>query len=121
MMHGGGGGRGGGHGGFQDDVIQGKVYDSRLYKRLLKYLKPYLWLVIISFLILTVITVTELVLPLITRSAIDDYIISDKALIAFNNPVQLQEFNGRYKILKLKSYALDGTTVIDSPPRAVPK
>jgi ATP-binding cassette subfamily B multidrug efflux pump len=118
MMHGGGGGRGGGHGGFQDDVIQGKVYDSRLYKRLLKYLKPYLWLVIISFLILTVITVTELVLPLITRSAIDDYIISDKALIAFNNPVQLQEFNGRYKILKLKSYALDGTTVIVLPTKS---
>jgi ATP-binding cassette subfamily B protein/subfamily B ATP-binding cassette protein MsbA len=117
MMHGGGGGRGG-IGGFSDDVIQGKVYDSRLYKRLLRYLKPYLWLVIISFLILTVITVTELVLPLITRSAIDDYIVSDKALILFSEPSQAAEFADRYSVLKLKTYETTGGTVVVLPTRS---
>jgi ATP-binding cassette subfamily B multidrug efflux pump len=114
MMHGGGGGRGG-HGGFQEDVIQGKVYDSRLYKRLLKYLKPYLWLVIISFFVLSIVTVTELVLPLITKSAIDDYIVSDKALIALTDNAQLQEFDARYKLLKLKSSVFNGTTMVILP------
>lgn len=116
MMHGGGGGRGGGPGGgFSDDVVKGKIYDSRLYKRLLIYLKPYLWLVVISFLVLMIITGTELILPLITRSAIDDHIVSDKALIMFNDPVQIESFELKYDHLKLKSYTQNGTTFIVIP------
>jgi len=115
MMHGGGGGRGGG---FTDDILQGKVYDSRLYKRLLKYLKPYLWLVVISFMILSVITVTELILPLITRSAIDNHIVSDKAMIVFDNQNQYMEFDERYHNLKLKTYILNGNTVVILPTRS---
>jgi ATP-binding cassette subfamily B protein/subfamily B ATP-binding cassette protein MsbA len=118
MMHGGGGGRGGGPGGFQDDVVRGKIYDSRLYRRLLRYLKPYLWLVVIAFFVLTVLTATELVLPLITRSAIDNYIISDKALITFSDPAQLKEFDDRYHMLKLKSYNLNDVTVIILPTKS---
>ena len=117
MMHGGGGGRGG-HGGYQDDVIMGKVYDSRLYKRLLRYLKPYLWLVVVSFLILSIITFVELILPLITRSAIDDYIVSDKALIIINDKAQAKEFEQRYGNLKLKTFESDGNTIIVLPTRS---
>ncbi len=116
MMHGGGGGgRGGGHGGFSDDVIQGKVYDSRLYKRLLKYLKPYLWLVLLSFFILTFITVSELILPLITRTAIDDHIVSDKALFALQDEAQAKVFNDKYKVLKLKQLSYNNQTFIILP------
>lgn len=115
MMHGGGGGRGGGHGGFSDDVIQGKVYDSRLYKRLLKYLKPYLWLVILSFFILTFITLSELILPLITRTAIDDHIVSDKALIALQDNAQAKVYNDKYKVLKLKQLTFNDATFVVLP------
>lgn len=115
MMHGGGGGGRGGHGGFSDDVVQGKVYDSRLYKRLLKYLKPYLWLVIISFVVLTFITVSELILPLITRTAIDDHIVSDKALFALQDEAQAKVFNDRYKVLKLKQLSYNNQTFIILP------
>ncbi|MBM4398773.1 MAG: ABC transporter ATP-binding protein [Candidatus Cloacimonetes bacterium] len=118
-MHGGGGGRGGGvGGGFQDDELLGKVYDSRLYRRLLSYLKPYLWMVVISFFVLTVITATELVLPLITLKAIDDYIVSDKALVILNNETQLQSFAEKYHFLKLKQYPLNGRTIFILPTKS---
>lgn len=118
MMHGGGGGRGGGPGGFSDDVIQSKVYDSRLYKRLLKYLKPYLWMVIISFFVLSLITAIELVLPLITRTAIDDHIVSDKALAVFKPQDDFTSFDKRYHHLKLKTSSLGGTTVVILPTKS---
>ena len=114
MMHGGGGGGGRG-GGFSDDVVMGKVYDSRLYKRLLKYLKPYLWLVIISFLILMFITMAELVLPLITRAAIDDHIVSDKSLVSLQGDAQINTFTERYKNLKLKKFTYNNQTYIILP------
>jgi len=118
MMHGGGGGggHGGGRGGgFSDDVIQGKIYDSRLYKRLLKYLKPYLWLVILSFFFLMFIAAAELVLPLITKSAIDDHIVSDKALFALQDTKQADIFDSRYKVLKLKKLSFKNQTFIILP------
>ena len=118
MMHGGGGGRGGAGGAFQDDVLQGKVYDSRLYKRLLVYLKPYLWLVIISFMVLMLVTGAELVLPLIIRSAIDDHIVSDKALVIISDTARLEEFSARYHNLKLKTYEMDGATVMVLPTKS---
>jgi ATP-binding cassette subfamily B protein/subfamily B ATP-binding cassette protein MsbA len=114
MMHGGGGGGGRG-GGFSDDVVMGKVYDSRLYKRLLKYLKPYLWLVILSFFILMFITGAELVLPLITRAAIDDHIVSDKSLISLQSDAQISTFNDKYKHLKLKQFTFNNQTYIILP------
>jgi ATP-binding cassette subfamily B protein len=40
MMHGGGGGPFHGHGGFDSDDVLGKVYDSRVFGKLPKYLAP---------------------------------------------------------------------------------
>lgn len=117
MMHGGGGGGGrGGH--FAEDDVMGKVYDSKLYRRLLRYLKPYLWLVIISFVILTLLTISEIVLPLITRSAIDDYIVSDKALIAFTDKTEYTAFQQKYRHLKLKTSESGGITYVILPTRS---
>ncbi len=114
MSHwgGGGGGRGGG---YETDDVKGRVYDSRLYKRLLKYLKPYIWLVVLSFFVLTFVTVAELILPLITRTAIDDHIVSDKALFALEDKSQADIFQNRYKVLKLKNLSYNNQTFIVLP------
>jgi ATP-binding cassette subfamily B protein len=57
-----------------EDEILGKAYDSRLMKRLLSYLYPYRWMVLISVLILILGSLAELLLPYLTKVAIDRYI-----------------------------------------------
>lgn len=59
---------------YHEEEILGKAYDSRLMKRLLSYLKPYRWLVIISVIVLIVSSLAQLAGPYITKLAIDDYI-----------------------------------------------
>lgn len=103
-MFGGGGGGGRGRGGFADDDLKGKIYDRRLYGKLLKYLKPYLKWVFLSFFILMFVAGAEVVLPLIQRSAIDDYIVSDKTIAVFENAAQLDAFYGKYTSLRLTRY-----------------
>jgi len=105
MMRGGGGGRGGA---FQTDDLKGKIYDRRLYGKMYHYLKPYMKWVILSFFILMMVTGAELVLPLIQRSAIDDYIVSDKAIAIFADGPEYDSFIRKYDFLKLKEYHSDG-------------
>lgn len=107
MMHGGGGGHGGGHGLAHDEVM-GKIYDARLFKKLIRYLKPYLGLVILSFAILMIATTVELILPLITKTAVDEYIVSSKTMIQFNDQAEWNNFQGKYDKLKLQNYQFDG-------------
>ncbi|MDD2331187.1 MAG: hypothetical protein PHI68_00900, partial [Candidatus Cloacimonetes bacterium] len=95
------GGRPGAH---STDDLKGKIYDRKLYARMLHYLKPYIWMVVISFIILMCATFSEIVLPLIQRTAIDDYIVSDKTLLIFPDKAELKAFLGDYQVLKLKSY-----------------
>lgn len=106
MNFGGGGGRG--RGGFSEDELKGKIYDKRLYGKLLLYLKPYLFWVVVSFLILMVVAAAELIQPLIQRSAIDDYIVSDKLIAVFDQEAEIDAFQAKYKILKLKNYTQNG-------------
>jgi len=101
MMH---GGRGGG---FSSDDLKTRIYDHRIYSRMAHYLKPYLHLVIISFLVLMFVTASELILPLIERSAIDDHIVSDKSIAVFVDEARYQEFMQRYDYLKLTEFAHD--------------
>ena len=101
MMHGHGGG-------FTSDDLKGKIYDRRLYGRMAHYLKPYLKWVIISFFVLMLVTVAELVLPLIQRSAIDDHIVSDKSIAIFADKALYQSFMTRNKVLGFKEYTSNG-------------
>lgn len=52
----------------------GKVYDSKLMKRLIQYAKPYWKLLITSLLLLVIITILELLTPYLLKVSIDDYI-----------------------------------------------
>ncbi len=53
----------------------GKVYDSRLMKRLLAYARPYWRLILLSILLLLVLSVIDLARPYLIKVAIDDYIL----------------------------------------------
>ncbi len=64
---------------MHEDEIMGKAYDSRLMKRLLRYLLPYRWQVVIAVIILLIGSLAELMLPWLTKVAIDKY-IATKAL-----------------------------------------
>ena len=58
----------------QEEEALGKAYDSRLMKRLLDYLRPYRWRVIIALALVAVVTPLELAPPWIFRRAIDKYL-----------------------------------------------
>ena len=60
---------------MQDDEIIGKAYDSRLMKRLLEYLKPYKWYVIMAILFSIFVASFGPLRPYLTKVIIDDYII----------------------------------------------
>lgn len=59
---------------YHEEETLGKAYDYRLMKRLLKYTRPYKWLIFISILLLLVITAFELAQPYLIKVAIDDHI-----------------------------------------------
>ena len=59
---------------MQDDEIIGKAYDSRLMKRLLKYIKPYKGYIILAILVAIAVAFVGPVRPYLTKIIIDDYI-----------------------------------------------
>ena len=64
--------------GHHEDEILGKAYDARLIKRLGAYVKPYRSYIFLAIVLLIIATIAELAGPLITKYAIDNYIIPKK-------------------------------------------
>jgi ATP-binding cassette subfamily B multidrug efflux pump len=60
---------------LHEEEALGKAYDSRLMRRLLRYMKPYKWHVALALLMVAVVTPLELAPPLIFRKAIDGYFV----------------------------------------------
>ncbi len=56
---------------MQEEEILGKAYDSRLMKRLLKYLKPYRWYVIAGIIMSISVSGLEAIRPWFTKHAVD--------------------------------------------------
>jgi len=59
---------------YHEEEVLGKAYDSRLMKRLLRFLRPYRLQVIIGVCLLAFTTLTQLAGPYLTKVAIDRYI-----------------------------------------------
>jgi len=62
---------------FSEEDSLGKVYDSRLMKRLLRYLKPYKWFVLFAFILILISSGFYLVGPHLIKIAIDEYIMKN--------------------------------------------
>src|SRR5262245_27301916 len=58
---------------IEDDPLE-KSYDSKLLLRLLTYLRPYLWPVCASFVLLIAMAGLGLIGPYLTKIAIDEHI-----------------------------------------------
>lgn len=56
---------------MHDEEILGKAYDARLMRRLLKYLKPYRWHVVLGVVLAVIVSATEAVRPYFTKIAVD--------------------------------------------------
>lgn len=88
---------------MQTDEILGKIYDGRLFGKLIKYVKPYLKLIIIAFLLLLINTGAELILPLLTKYAVDYHIVPDQRLLTLNYQ-EYQDFIAHNKIDKYEYF-----------------
>src|SRR5271170_3870803 len=58
---------------IHEEEALGKAYDSHLMRRLLQYLRPYKWHVVIAMLLVAVVTPLELAPPWLFYRAIDGY------------------------------------------------
>jgi len=56
---------------YHEEDALGKAYDGRLMRRLLRYARPYTWLVFSSLSLLAIEGVLQLVGPLLTQRVID--------------------------------------------------
>ena len=59
---------------IQEEEVLGKAYDSRLMKRLLKYLRPYTWQVAIALAAIVLKAGADVLGPYLTKIAIDKYL-----------------------------------------------
>ncbi|HEY2495668.1 MAG TPA: ABC transporter ATP-binding protein [Candidatus Angelobacter sp.] len=63
----------------QEEEVLGKAYDSRLMKRLLGYLRPYKWQVVVALISIILKAAADVVGPYLTKTAIDKYLSSASA------------------------------------------
>ena len=105
--------------GLAEDQIQGKIYDKVLFSRLINYLKPYKLLVTISFVLLLLITATNLLSPIITQRAVDRVILSNNNLIEFDNLLEAEEFSSEYPRIKFKHYEFAGKGYLFFPNKKI--
>ena len=64
----------GGGGYFQSDDFEGKVYDAKLVKRLLRFVRSHIRLVLLAVLFMAISTGVELIIPYLTKEGIDSYL-----------------------------------------------
>ena|SRR5256885_4443204 len=63
----------------QEEEVLGKAYDSRLMKRLLRYLAPYKWQTILALVAIVLKAFADVIGPYLTKTAIDKYLASGSA------------------------------------------
>jgi ATP-binding cassette, subfamily B, multidrug efflux pump len=56
---------------MQEEDVLGKAYDAKLMRRLLKYLRPYRWFVILGIILSLLVSSMEAVRPYFTKIAVD--------------------------------------------------
>ncbi len=72
---------------YHEEDVLGKAYDGRLMRRLLRYVRPYGWLVGISLVLLIIDGLLQLVGPLLTQRVIDVALPQHDAAMAMHAAV----------------------------------
>ena len=60
--------------GQQEEEVLGKAYDSRLMRRLLTYLRPYKWHVVVALVSIVLKSIADVLGPFVTKVAVDKYL-----------------------------------------------
>ena len=94
--------------GYMEEGKLGKPYNIKLLKRLGVYAIPYRRIIALALTVAFVITLTDLVLPYLSKIAIDRYILSSWQEVKLDNPEYkaAKEFSLKYK--DILTYSLDG-------------
>jgi ATP-binding cassette, subfamily B, multidrug efflux pump len=101
----------------QEEEVLGKAYDSRLMKRLLGYLRPYKWQVVIAVASIILKAGADVLGPLLTKTAVDKYLSADSshyhsvldAVLSSKPLVGIAQLGFFYFALLLISFALEYT------------
>jgi ATP-binding cassette subfamily B multidrug efflux pump len=101
----------------QEEEVLGKAYDSRLMKRLLGYLRPYKWQVVIALVSIVLKAGADVLGPFLTKTAIDKYLSSASAqnhtvfdsILSSKPLVGIAELGFIYFALLLIGFGLDYT------------
>jgi ATP-binding cassette, subfamily B, multidrug efflux pump len=67
----------------QEEEVLGKAYDSRLMKRLLRYLKPYSWQVATALVAIVLKAAADVCGPYLTKVAVDRYLAPSRTAPTF--------------------------------------
>ncbi len=78
-----------------------KSFDGNIMKRLLKYARPQIALLLLSIILMLFVTVVDLAIPFVTKVAIDDYIAPTQQVVYTDNsniivPTLLDRIKGTY-------------------------
>ena len=91
-----------GKGGHHDEEVLGKAYDSRLMKRLLRYLLPYRKTVAVACVAMVFHSLLQVVGPFLTKVAVDRYLVVDERQPTFLDPyLSADPFTGLAQITGL--------------------
>ena len=91
---------------FHDDEILGKAFDAKLVRRLVRFVTPYKALFAVSVLLTIVLAGIQLVIPYLTKTAIDSFMTLPHSVVMLDaaptsgNPIDLGE--GRYLVETMK-------------------
>jgi len=90
---------------FREEEKLGKLYDSTLTRRLMKYLRPYRWYVVAAVSLTLGVTAMEIVAPYLFHIAVDKYIVP-----GFNNSITGSEaLKGLLWVVSASAGALVGS------------
>lgn len=73
---------------FQGDDILGKAFDAQLLRRLLRFLKPYHSLFLVCVLLTIGLAAIQLLMPYITKTAIDSYMTLSHSIVRLDEAPQ---------------------------------
>lgn len=93
---------------YKEEEKLSKPYDARLMKRLLVFIKPYKFFIIIAILLLFILTGFNLSIPYITKIAIDSYMTMPGRFIEKKNKSLLKDVKSEDTIFPVKNgFVLD--------------
>ena len=103
----------------QEEEVLGKAYDGRLMKRLLGYLRPYKWQVVIALVAIILKAGADVLGPYLTKTAIDKYLSTASAhnhtfldsILSSRPLVGIAELGLIYFALLLIGFGLDYTQI----------